>query len=95
MFPLIYGRTKVLVGQDDVLNLENCIRRTGEGETIPAIEEDDGLKPPKHERMSDIRYDLPEQFSRKFQWLPCKIRFEEDEKKEARLVDVLCIRIMH
>lgn len=53
MYPLVYGQSKILV--DEVLGLDDCISRCGDGETlsIPSIGTGEGPA-----------------WSRNFQWLP-------------------------
>jgi hypothetical protein len=68
LFPLVYGRTRIL--KDSVVGLDDCIERCGEGETLRV--------PPAqligYNSMQDF-------FSRKFQWLPCEVEFENDNPK--------------
>jgi len=58
LFPLVYGRTRVLPVGAEETNLEDCIKRCSEGEILEVQE--------KIGRTTDC-------FSNKFQWLPCEV----------------------
>ncbi|KAH6891805.1 hypothetical protein BKA70DRAFT_1326180 [Coprinopsis sp. MPI-PUGE-AT-0042] len=65
LFPLIYGRTKVLPVGAKVTSLQaqDCVKRCGEGVAI---------RPPK--RPKTYGFGEPEEaYSTKFQWLPCEV----------------------
>jgi hypothetical protein len=70
LFPLVYGRTRIL--PDSLTNLDDCIKRCGDGVVIPVPSQESGdrdrwggytIKPPV----------VPGPYSRKFQWLPCDV----------------------
>jgi hypothetical protein len=71
LFPVVYGRTRIL--PDSVLNLDDCVKRCGEGDTL-------SVPLPKKTKLqtSDMAADL---YSRKFQWLPCEVIFESGQAK--------------
>lgn len=60
LFPLIYGRTRIL--PDSLTTLENCIDKCGEGITSQVTPEDNSPG-------------WDDSFSRHFQWLPCEVEF--------------------
>src|ERR1700722_7913424 len=66
LFPVIYGKTKIL--SDSFVGLDYCIKRCGEGEILNAPEA--GTQP----RLSHL-------FSCNFQWLPCEVKFDGDRMK--------------
>ncbi|KAI9845547.1 MAG: hypothetical protein M1838_001696 [Thelocarpon superellum] len=80
LFPLVYGRSKIL--PDETLSLVDCTTRAGEGETIPIPEEPE--VPP---RSLQSLADFPRSWSTKFQWLPCELRFGVDG--DARVVSYI------
>ncbi|KAK2467432.1 hypothetical protein APHAL10511_000667 [Amanita phalloides] len=65
LFPLVYGQSRVL--PNSVTSLDDCISRCGEGEVA-----DLQLKPDA---------DVPENYSRRFQWLPCDIDISDNQVK--------------
>ncbi|KDR70062.1 hypothetical protein GALMADRAFT_255445 [Galerina marginata CBS 339.88] len=89
LFPLIYGHTRVLVN-GETTTLEDCIMRSGEGETAPI--------PPKEETVesgsSATFYSLDTNhwqhpFSAKFQWLPSEVDISRDEAKITSYINNL------
>ncbi|KAJ6002462.1 Protein of unknown function DUF4246 [Penicillium sp. IBT 35674x] len=70
LFPVIYGRTRVL--PDRVIGLDDCLGSMGEGELIPVPLEEDSSIPPSE------RGESPTVLSRKFQWLPCDVEMTKD-----------------
>jgi len=58
LFPLVYGKTRVLPVGADETNLEDCVKRSSEGEVLELEDSIGGT--------TDI-------FSNKFQWLPCEV----------------------
>ncbi|TEB24441.1 hypothetical protein FA13DRAFT_1766055 [Coprinellus micaceus] len=74
LFPLVYGRTKVLPLGADGTTLKDFIERSGEGQVMPVPDDEivsrdewpafPPLKPGNHDETA---------FSRKFQWLPCDV----------------------
>ena len=62
LFPVVYGVTRVL--KDPIVGLDNCIELCGEGATHKPKD----LMPKPSGR-------LTERFSRRFQWLPCQVKF--------------------
>jgi len=58
LFPLVYGKTRVIKEGEVLVGLEDCISRCGEGD-VPVTE---------------LRYKTKYQpYSDKFQWLPCEV----------------------
>ncbi|KAG6913482.1 hypothetical protein DXG01_006524 [Tephrocybe rancida] len=67
LFPLIYGRSKIL--GNSLVGLDNCIRCSGEGTVVPV--------PPEKDATLDTRVfqtdPLKKPYSMRFQWLPCEV----------------------
>jgi Protein of unknown function (DUF4246) len=60
LFPLVYGRSRVL--PDSLVGLDDCIRRCGEGEPVPVPSNKD-----------TNQREEPGSYSKQFQWLPCEV----------------------
>ncbi|RDB28808.1 hypothetical protein Hypma_014802 [Hypsizygus marmoreus] len=74
LFPLVYGRSRIL--PDSLVGLEDCIKRSGEGETIPVPLETE------IELGSKLGYGhapLTKPFSTQFQWLPCDVDISDKD----------------
>lgn len=79
LFPVVYGRTRILT--ESVVGLDDCIKRCGEGEIL--------VVPPKVRAQSVVTRpggDITDPFSRKFQWLPCEVKFNGDKIKYVSLL---------
>jgi hypothetical protein len=78
LFPLVYGRTRVL--ETRKTSLEDCIARCGEGRItqLPPVEETAGnyFKDPSHAQNT-----VENPYSRFFQWLPCTIDISGERSK--------------
>ncbi|PPQ78623.1 hypothetical protein CVT25_010587 [Psilocybe cyanescens] len=72
LFPLIYGRTRVLEMGTTAINLNDCLERSGEGNIVNYP----GKSKVKRQLYAD---ELP--FSEKFQWLPCEVDISGDEPR--------------
>ena len=71
LFPLVYGRTRVL-GNGETTDLTDCVERCGQGEILHhAIAAIEGPKPTFGSE--DV----------KFQWLPCEVDISQDTAKCA------------
>ncbi|KAJ5938599.1 hypothetical protein N7466_001733 [Penicillium verhagenii] len=71
LFPVVYGRTRVL--PDRVIDLDTCLDSIGKGEAIPVPSEE------------DLKISLPREYSgspvalsQRFQWLPCDVELTEN-----------------
>ena len=76
LFPLIYGRSKIL--PHGKVGLLDCLQRSSEGVTVPTPSEVDiSLGDAKWGRGS-YEYDtIPQKaWSKDYQWLPCDVRFD-------------------
>lgn len=72
LFPLIYGRTRILT--DRTINLDTCLRSLGQGELLPVPPEDQvGISSRRWSHR-----ETPCTYSRKFQWLPCDVDFTKE-----------------
>jgi hypothetical protein len=85
LFPLVYGRSKVL--KEGVTTLDDCIERCGEGEAIPA---GTGGVAPQRLKISWRTVDL-RLFSVKFQWLPCEVDISANDGNSVRSVYLLLL----
>lgn len=71
LFPLVYGRSRIL--ESSVVGLDDCVKRCGEGKTIPAPPETETrLRPDSPWHFFD-RPQFTNPFSKHFQWLPCDV----------------------
>ena len=68
LFPLVYGRSKVITSQR--IGMGDCISFMDQGEITVHPEQ---LEPKPYGNLSD----KPEGWSRHFQWLPCLVRFQD------------------
>jgi Protein of unknown function (DUF4246) len=78
LFPLLYGRSRVLAVGEKTVSLHNCVARMGEGTIIPIPQEaapassGAGWRPP-HKNP----------YSTKFQWLPCDVDITGDKPRHS------------
>lgn len=70
LFPLIYGKTRVLKIGEKVVGVDDCVLRCGEGEVIELDKKE--LKK-MGKRLADHNRVLVNPYSSKFQWLPCEV----------------------
>ncbi|KAJ2920869.1 hypothetical protein H1R20_g16227, partial [Candolleomyces eurysporus] len=76
LYPLVYGKTKILPAGSQVTTLEDCISRCGEGGVIPTpVAKGNRVH---YDSMSCDTYDP---YSTKFQWLPCEVDISGDRPK--------------
>ena len=79
LYPLVYGKTKVLPVGSKVTTLVDCISRCGEGEVIPTpIRTEPKDTRPYYDYLPRNTYDP---YSTKFQWLPCEVDISGDRPK--------------
>lgn len=77
LFPLVFGRSRIL--PKALVGIDECIERCGEGETIPIPMKADA----KYSGSRNSFYNcsqIDEPYSRKFQWLPCEVKFGEQHE---------------
>lgn len=77
LFPLIYGRSRIL--PTDTINLDSCIRASGEGEVVPAPIEHDCKLGEKTSWRSLRGQGATDYWSSRFQWLPSNVSFTDSE----------------
>ena len=66
LFPLVYGKTRILPIGSKVVTLDDCIERCGEGNVVPV--------PQVAQYMDQARrFNKYKPFSTQFQWLPCEV----------------------
>ena len=80
LFPLIYGRSRVL--EDRSIGLDDCIDNIGNGKTIQvrpdkemAIDRKSGGYSWSHQEETELPY------SKNFQWLPCDVDISNGDAK--------------
>lgn len=78
LFPLVYGRSKVL--KEGITTLDDCIERCGEGETLP-VRSDDSTSGRVRIGRDILSINL---YSNKFQWLPCEVDISANDGSSAR-----------
>ncbi|KDR70090.1 hypothetical protein GALMADRAFT_1351644 [Galerina marginata CBS 339.88] len=89
LFPLIYGRTRVLAN-GETTTLDDCIRRSGEGEIAPVPPEDQTVElGATAARYSWETNHSENPFSTKFQWLPCEVDISANEAKITSYINNL------
>ncbi|EAU37645.1 conserved hypothetical protein [Aspergillus terreus NIH2624] len=80
LFPVVYGRTRVL--PDRLIGLDDCLQSIGQGETLkvpsdeevePAVPGDSWLSGYGRNQLRGLK-----PYSQKFQWLPCDVKFTDD-----------------
>lgn len=77
LFPVVYGKTRILLQPS--VTLGNCIEQCGNGKTLAIPCETDAHL----EDTNTYRWNAGmNQFSRKFQWLPCQVTFGSGEEVE-------------
>ncbi|KAJ2912666.1 hypothetical protein MD484_g7746, partial [Candolleomyces efflorescens] len=81
LYPLVYGKTKVLPVGSQVVTLENCISRCGEGEPLRTP-----IRATVPEQDAKVYYgymlsDIYDPYSTKFQWLPCDVDISGDRPR--------------
>ena len=78
LFPFVFEKTKVL--RYGPTALPDCIVRCGEGQAVPSPPEGDTCQ-------SDaIKYPNDKAWSRRFQWLPFDVKFENNGQGASRYV---------
>lgn len=81
LFPLGYGRTKVLANGGEVPLDFASVGAYERAETAPHLPE-----PPKRRKLGDGRLtNLEDMWSRKFQWLPCEVEFTESTGTDVHI----------
>ncbi|EME38963.1 hypothetical protein DOTSEDRAFT_75612 [Dothistroma septosporum NZE10] len=80
LFPLLYGRSRILKIEDGIVPLENPAAWTGKGEIMPVPAPDD-LKLESTPGLSNWGRNSSDThfYSAKFQWLPCEVAFKGDD----------------
>ncbi|KAF7593569.1 hypothetical protein BBP40_011189 [Aspergillus hancockii] len=79
LFPVVYGQSKVL--RDSRVNLKDCFS-PAEGDTLPVPPEEQARIPQYGEKAYTWEtedYEKIKPYSRKFQWMPCEVKFTADD----------------
>lgn len=81
LFPVIYGRTRIL--PDQVIELDDCLNSVGQGQllSVPPDEQAAITNYPLGYSVDDTNVKA---YSRKFQWLPCDVEFTPDNECRIR-----------
>lgn len=80
LFPLVYGRTRVL--PHGTIGLNDCLQSFTLGEQTQV--------PPWQEAQSEtFVFHNANTFSTKFQWLPCDVRFEEEDDNLVKIASYI------
>lgn len=74
LFPVIYGRTRIL--PDQVIRLDDCFSTVGQGQLLPVPPEKQAHLP--NDSYCYSAYPGHQGYSRQFQWLPCDIELTPD-----------------
>ena len=82
LFPLIYGRTRVLAN-GETTTLEDCIERSGQGEIAKVPPEKETVEPEMSDQSPWQVHRPKKPFSAKFQWLPCEVDISSEEAKSV------------
>jgi hypothetical protein len=79
LFPLIYGRSRVL--EENLVKLDECVEAIGKGKVIPIRPEEESELDHKGSNPSFINEwtDSPAPYSRNYQWLPCDVDISGDD----------------
>ncbi|RXW15496.1 hypothetical protein EST38_g10359 [Candolleomyces aberdarensis] len=79
LYPLVYGKTKVLPVCSQATTLADCISRCGDGTVIPTpVRTEPEDTRPYYDYMPRNTYDP---YSTKFQWLPCEVDISGERPK--------------
>ena len=77
LFPLVYGTTRIL--PDSLTNLDDCIKRCGEGTILPTPSTVPTPSSPSLADSDDGAIPVSNPYSKKFQWLPCDVDISNDD----------------
>jgi hypothetical protein len=72
LFPLTYGRTRVL--EDSLIGLDDCIESCGKGIVVPIRSNEETLLDRKDEYSSEAT-----PYGKNFQWLPCEVDISKED----------------
>lgn len=84
LYPLVYGRTRALkTGQ---VGLKDCLDYYGKGETVPSCGDIPGVR-----ESTGVRYRINNTnlWSKRFQWLPCEVRFSGDTGTDVEITSYI------
>ena len=88
LFPLIYGRSRVL--SSGSVELQQCMTYIGKGKIAPTPDDVDVSLAGGSSYVSGTwRNTRPKFWSKAFQWLPCDVRFTRDEVKITSYINNL------
>ncbi|OCL02456.1 hypothetical protein AOQ84DRAFT_182162 [Glonium stellatum] len=78
LFPLLYGRSRVLpIGR---VGLKDCVESCGKGEVVPVPKDEDVKIKHINSSINPRNVGTVKFWSKRFQWLPCDVEFAEDDK---------------
>lgn len=82
LFPVVYGRTRIL--HRKLIGLEEFANSIGEGNVLAVPLEEDATTVNPNRRSRNTTH---QSYSRKFQWLPCDVHF--DDNGECRIASYI------
>jgi hypothetical protein len=77
LFPLIYGRSRILPTGN--ITLDDCIQASGKGEIVPTPDDDDCKLGSQPHWLGQRGTGTTDFWSNRFQWLPSDVAFTESE----------------
>jgi hypothetical protein len=82
LFPLIYGRSRVL--ENKLIGLKDCIENSGKGVVVPIREDKETQLPgPSNNNRRWLQSNDADQpsapYSKNFQWLPCEVDISAED----------------
>ncbi|KAG9663042.1 hypothetical protein KCU64_g1575, partial [Aureobasidium melanogenum] len=77
LFPLIYGRTRII--PTGTIGLDDCVQASGKGEIVPKPSEDDCRLGSKTHWLSNYGAGTTDYWSNRFQWLPSNVAFSDND----------------
>ncbi|KAG7099591.1 hypothetical protein E1B28_001421 [Marasmius oreades] len=80
LYPLMYGKSRIIPTKSDQLTLKNCLDSCGKGVIVPKPDKDDlYLRSHNRDVYSPAGIDF---WSDSYQWLPCEVAFRDNEAVE-------------
>ncbi|GIC85913.1 uncharacterized protein Aud_001755 [Aspergillus udagawae] len=87
LFPVIYGRTRIL--PDRLINLQAFAKDIGEGNVLPVRPEEESVTAQSDYQYRWFERDPHRPYSLRFQWLPCDVYFGPNDGNECRIASYI------
>ncbi|GFG19127.1 hypothetical protein IFM61606_07876 [Aspergillus udagawae] len=87
LFPVIYGRTRIL--PDRLIDLEAFAKEIGEGNVLPVRPEEESVTAQSDYQYRWFERDPHRPYSLRFQWLPCDVYFGPNDGNECRIASYI------